>query len=278
MSPRATKEELMIIAVAREIKDYERVLLGVGLPTTGGSLAKATHAPNAVLMTEAGIIDFNPLLPPNHIADVMCLRGFSYALDLFNTFTTINYRGFVDKAILGIGQVDKYGNINTSFMGGTPKTGMRLTGAGGAPDFVSYAKKTILTLKGGDFVEKLDYFTSPGYLGGGDERDNCGIFRAGSGPSMIISTDAIFRFDKKTKEVYLASLLPGNDLNKVKAKVPWDLRVANPLKPFPVPTEEEINYIRTFAPQQCVPRPIMIELAVNKLLEFAGGKGRGRPG
>ncbi len=32
MSPRATKEELMIIAVAREIKDYERVLLGAASP------------------------------------------------------------------------------------------------------------------------------------------------------------------------------------------------------------------------------------------------------
>ena len=177
MSPKATREELMIIAVAREIKDYERILLGVGLPTTAGGLAKATHAPNSVLMTEAGIIDFKPLVPPNHIADVMCLRGFSYALDLFNTFTTINYRGFVDKAILGVGQVDRYGNINTSFIGGTAKTGMRLTGAGGAPDFISYAKETILTLKGGEFVEKLDYFTSPGYMGGGEERDRCGLFR-----------------------------------------------------------------------------------------------------
>jgi len=278
MSPRATKEELMIIAVAREIKDYERVLLGVGLPTTAGSLAKATHAPNVVLMTEAGVIDFKPLVPPNHIADVMCLRGYSYALDLFNTFTTINYRGFVDKAILGIGQVDRYGNINTSFVGGTPKTGMRLTGAGGAPDFVSYAKETILTLKGGEFVNKLDYFTSPGYLGGWDERDRCGLFAMGSGPSMMISPEAIFRFDKKTKEVYLESLLPGVDLNKVMSKVPWDLQVAIPLKPFPIPSEEEINYIRTFAPQHCVPRQIMNELAVKKLLEFAGGKRKGKSG
>jgi glutaconate CoA-transferase subunit B len=272
MFPRATKEELMIIAVAREIKDYERVLLGVGLPTTGGSLAKATHAPHAILMTEAGIIDFKPLVPPNHIADVMCLRGYSYALDLFNTFTTINYRGFVDKAILGVGQVDRYGNINTSFMGGTAKTGMRLTGAGGAPDFVSYAKETILTLKGGEFVEKLDYRTSPGYLGGGDERDRCGLFPRGSGPSMMISTEAIFRFDKNTKEVYLEALLPGVDPNKIKSKVPWELKVANPIKSFPIPTEEEINYIRTFAPQHCIPREIFRELAVKKFLEFAGKK------
>jgi len=278
MSPKATRQELMIIAVAREIKDYERILLGVGLPTTAGGLAKATHAPNSVLMTEAGIIDFKPLVPPNHIADVMCLRGFSYALDLFNTFTTINYRGFVDKAILGVGQVDRYGNINTSFMGGTPKTGMRLTGAGGAPDFISYAKETILTLKGGEFVEKLDYFTSPGYMGGGDERDRCGLFRPDSGPSMMISTEAVFRFDRKTKEVYLESLLPGVDLKKVTSKVPWDLRVADPLKPFPTPTEEEIDYIRTFAPQHCIPREIMMELAVKKFFEFAGGKRKGMSG
>jgi len=278
MSPKATRQELIIIAVAREIKDYERILLGVGLPTTAGGLAKATHAPNCVLMTEAGIIDFKPLVPPNHIADVMCLRGFSYALDLFNTFTTINYRGFVDKAILGVGQVDRYGNINTSFMGGTPKTGMRLTGAGGAPDFISYAKETILTLKGGEFVEKLDYLTSPGYMGGGEERDRCGLFRPESGPSMMISTEAIFRFDRKTKEVYLESLFPGVGLEKVKSKVPWDLRVANPLKPFPTPTEEEIDYIRTFAPQHCIPREVMMELAVKKFFEFAGGKRKGKAG
>jgi glutaconate CoA-transferase subunit B len=269
---------LIIIAVAREIKDHERILLGVGLPTTAGGLAKATHAPNCVLMTEAGIIDFKPLVPPNHIADVMCLRGFSYALDLFNTFTTINYRGFVDKAILGVGQVDRHGNINTSFMGGTPKTGMRLTGAGGAPDFISYAKETILTLKGGEFVEKLDYLTSPGYMGGGEERDRSGLFRPESGPSMMISTEAIFRFDRKAKEVYLESLLPGVDLKKVKSKVPWDLRVADPLKPFPTPTEEEIDYIRTFAPQHCIPREVMMELAVKKFFEFAGGKGKGKAG
>jgi glutaconate CoA-transferase subunit B len=278
MSPKPTRQELIIIAVAREIKDHDRILLGVGLPTTAGALAKATHAPNSVLMTEAGIIDFRPLVPPNHIADVMCLRGFSYALDLFNTFTTINYRGFVDKAILGVGQVDRYGNINTSFMGGSAKTGMRLTGAGGAPDFISYAKETLLTLKGGEFVEKLDYFTSPGYLSGGDERDRSGLFRPGSGPSMMISTEAIFRFDQKTKEVYLESLLPGVDLRKVKSRVPWALRVADPLKPFPTPTQEEIDYIRTFAPQHCIPREVMMELAVKKFFEFAGGKGKAKAG
>lgn len=262
----------MIIAVAREIKDYDRVILGVGLPTTAGGLAKAMHARNSVLMTEAGIIDFEPLLPPNHIADVMCIRGYSCALDLFSTFTTINYRGFVDKAFLGVGQVDRFGNINTSFIGGTPRTGMRLTGAGGAPDFISYAKETILTLKGGEFVNRLDYLTSPGYLGGGDERDRCGLFPVGSGPSMLISTEGIFRFDKKTKEIYLESLLPGVKVEDVKKKVPWVLKILDPLKHFPTPHPNEIEYVRQFAPHHCIPRQTMMELGIKIFFQFAAGR------
>jgi glutaconate CoA-transferase, subunit B len=267
MSIKATRDELMIIAVGREIKDNDKVILGVGLPTTAGGLAKAIHAPNAVLMTEAGIIDFEPLVPPNHIADVMCVRGFSCAIDLFNTFTTINYRGFVDKSLLGVGQVDKYGNLNTTFMGGDSKTGYRLSGAGGAPDFIAYAQETILTMKGGEFVDKLDYFTSPGYMGGGSERDDSGLFPQGSGPTMLISTEGIFRFDKDTKELYLESLLPGANVDDIRKKVPWDLKVADPLKPFPTPTKQELDYIRSFAPQHCMPKSIMIELATKKFFD-----------
>ena len=62
----------------------------------------------------------------------------------------------------------------------------------------------------------------------------------------------------------------------IKSKVPWDLQVAKPLKHFPIPKEEEINYIRTFAPHHCIPRQIMNELAVKRLLEFAGGKNKGK--
>ena len=58
-----TLNELLIITVAREIHDYDHIILGVGLPTTAGALAKALYAPNAVLMTESGIIDLNPWFP-----------------------------------------------------------------------------------------------------------------------------------------------------------------------------------------------------------------------
>ena len=95
MAKRYTLNELLIIAAAREINDYDRVILGVGLPTVAGAMAKALHAPNAILMMESGIIDFEPLVPPKHIADANACRGFSYSTDLFSVFT-MAYRGFAD--------------------------------------------------------------------------------------------------------------------------------------------------------------------------------------
>ena len=83
MTKRYTLNELLIIAVAREINNYDNVILGIGLPTTAGALAKALHAPQANLMMEAGMIDFEPLIPPNHIADVMACKGYACSTDLF---------------------------------------------------------------------------------------------------------------------------------------------------------------------------------------------------
>ncbi|MBU2648267.1 acyl CoA--acetate/3-ketoacid CoA transferase subunit beta, partial [bacterium] len=110
MNKNYSLNELLIIVAAREIHDGENVILGVGLPTTAGALAKALHAPHATLMMESGIIDFEPLVQPNHIADAMCCRGFSYATDLFSAFT-MTYRGYVDVCFLGVAQIDKYGNL-----------------------------------------------------------------------------------------------------------------------------------------------------------------------
>lgn len=261
MSKPYTLQELLIIAVAKEIHDHENVVLGVGLPTTAGALAKELYAPNATLFMESGIIDFHPLLPLNHIADAHACRGFSYATDLFSAFT-ITYRGFIDVCFLGVGQIDKYGNVNTTVVGDYYKPTLRLPGSGGAPDFFSYAKRTVLTMLGGKFVEKLDYLTSPGYLDGGDSRDDSGLFPKGSGPTMVLTTKGVFRFDPLTKEIYLAQIHPRVRVDDVKKDVPWDLKVTDDLSETPRPTDEEIDFIRRFAPNMAISRELMLELTL----------------
>jgi glutaconate CoA-transferase subunit B len=259
LSKKITKEELLIITAARQIKNGDVVALGIGIPIFAGAVAKKTHAPEAVLMLESGIVDFEPCVPPTNIADATCTKGYGYAIDLFSVFTTVAYAGYLDKAFLGVGQIDKYGNINTSYLG-TPPYAQRITAAGGAPEFASYAKESILTMKGSGFVEKLPYVTSPGYLGGGDEREKSGRYTPGSGPSILITSKGIFKFGKETKEIYLDALFPGVTVEDVRADISWDLKVADTIKSFPVPTNEEIEILRRFCPRSPFPNSVGNEL------------------
>lgn len=273
MSKRYTFNELLIITVAREIHDGENVILGVGLPTTAGALAKALHAPNVNLMMEAGIIDFEPLVPPAHIADAMACRGFSFSTDLFSTFT-MTYRGFVDVCFLGVGQIDKYGNLNTTVIGDYLNPKMRLPGSGGAADFISYSKRTVLTMRGGEFVEKLDYFTSPGYLEGGDSRDRSGLFPKGSGPSKLITPKGVFQFDDITKELYLAQIHRGVDIEQIKKEVPWELKVSENLTQTEPPSSKEIDFIRHFAPAAAMGTETAIDLALGNIIKELEERGK----
>ena len=264
MTKKYTLNELLIISAAREIKNYDNVILGVGLPTTAGALAKALHAPQANLMMEAGMIDFEPLIPPNHIADAMSCKGYACATDLFSTFT-MTYRGFVDICFLGVGQIDKFGNLNTTTIGDYYQPDLRLPGSGGAADFISYSKRTVLTMRGGEFVQKLDYLTSPGYLGGGDARDRCGLFPEDSGPAKLITQKGIFKFDSETKEMHLAEIHPRISLEDVKKDVPWNLKISEDLSETKPPSDKEIDFIRKFAPTAVLGRSLAIEMAFANL-------------
>ena len=181
----------------------------------------------------------------------------------------MTYRGFVDVCFLGVGQVDKYGNVNTTVIGDYYKPTMRLPGSGGAADFLSYAKRTVLTMLGGNFVNKLDYMTSPGYLDGGDSRDKSGLFPKGSGPSMLLTTKGVFRFDPVTKEMYLAQIHPRVRIEDVKKDVPWDLKIASDLSETPRPTDEEIEFIRNFAPAMSAGRELALELTITNMMSKA---------
>lgn len=248
MNERYSLDELISMAVAREINDYENIIIGVGIPITACILAKGLHAKNAILMTESGLIGFDPLIPVVGIADVGASRGFSYSTDLFSMFTTHTYRGFVDKCFLGCGQIDKFGNINSTAIGDYKNFTKRLPGSGGAADFISYAKQTVLTLNRGQFVEKLDYFTSPGYLDGGDSRDSSGHFLQGSGPSTVVSRKGVFKFDPVSKEMFLASNHPGIAVKEIRKDIPWDLKVSPDLTETKPPTAEELSFSRKFNP------------------------------
>jgi len=273
MNDKYSLSELLIIVSAREIRDYTNVVLGVGLPMMAGAFAKNYHAKNVNLMMEAGLIGFKPLIPLRHIADTMACRGLDYATDLFSMFTTHTYRGYVDLCFLGVGQVDKYGNLNTTVIGDYRNFERRLPGSGGACDFLSYSKKTVLTMNKGKFVEKLDYLTSPGYLSGWDSREKSKRFLPGSGPTKLINTKGVFNFDEVTKEMYLAQIHPGIDVEDIKKDIPWDLKIADNLTTTKPPTAQELELIRKFNPSVSLGPDISRNLWIQNLMNILPEKG-----
>ncbi len=244
--------ELLVLLASKEIKDGELCLIGQGIPIAAGAIAKKQHAPNSIIMTEAGMVDIDPFQNLEDVADPGSTIGFPYSVDLFEVFTTIVNRGYCDICMLGAAQMDKYGNVNTTMVGNYEDYGrkdIRLPGSGGANEFAGHSNRVVYTLVGGKFVEKLDYLTTPGWLTGGDAREKAGL---PGGPSGVITTQGIFRFHEETKEIYLSGLLPQTTIEDVKARVPWDLKTAKDFgKEFEEiipPTKEQLEFIREFEP------------------------------
>src|SRR5207245_10142156 len=60
MTPGPTARELMVAAAAREIRDGERVFVGMRLPLLAFALAQRTHAPAALGLFENGLVRAAP--------------------------------------------------------------------------------------------------------------------------------------------------------------------------------------------------------------------------
>ena len=159
--------EMMIVAAARHLEDGTSVGVGTGAPCAAAMLAQKTHAPNLVIMFEAGGI--SPLLPtmPISVGDSRTFYKAIMASGMCDIME-ISQRGMVDYTFLGGAQIDMYGNLNSTVIGDWRKPQVRFPGSGGANDFASFCWK-IMVITPQDtkrFVPRVDFITSPGYLDG----------------------------------------------------------------------------------------------------------------
>src|SRR6185437_8562948 len=153
--------------------------------------------------------------------------------------------GRVDVGFLGAAQIDRFGNINTTVIGGDyahPK--VRLPGAGGAPEIASNAKETWIIIKQTkrSFVAQLDFMTSVGHLTGGDSRARSGA--RGAGPTAVITDLGVLTPDPATRELMLNALHPGVTVEQAKAATGWNLKVAASLERTAAPTPYELQVLR----------------------------------
>lgn len=241
-----TPAELMVVAAAREIRDRETVFVGMRLPLIAFMLAKETHAPDAVGIFEAGLVRDRPAPELLYtMADPANIAGASWATGLWEVMSYLQ-RGDVQLGFIGGAEVDRHGNLNTSYIGDPTHPRVKLPGSGGAADIAVLAHRfvTIIQHDKRRLRTKVDYVTSPGYGEGAGWRTQAGL--QGGGPSALITTLGVFRFD--LGRAVLHSYHPFTTIETVRDNTGWNLDMARDVQPTPAPTRDELRSIRHYDP------------------------------
>ena len=236
--------ELMAVAGARELKDGEIIGVGLGLPVISSFLAKRTHAPNATILFELGVVDPEPLTVAVHgLSDPRIWYRAKIHTSFADMLGSVLHKGLIDVGFLGALEVDMYGNLNTTLLGDPQGKFRRFTGSGGGNDIASNARRTVITIRheARKLNQAVTFITSPGYLRGGDEREKMGLR---GGPSRVITDKAIFGFDPQSKKMRLESIHPNTTLEDVLSNMNFEPVVPDEVPVTAPPTAEEIRLIR----------------------------------
>ena len=235
--------ELMIVNAARLLRDGDVVFVGVGQPNLACNLAKRTHAPNLVMIYEAGVIGAEPERLPLSIGDPTLVSGALSVVSMYDIFANYLQRGNVDVGFMGGAQIDRFGNINATVIGGYEKPKVRLPGSGGSQEIAAWANRCYVMTphQKRRFPERCDFRTSVGAMDGAGERQRIGL--RGRGMEAVVTDIGILEPDDNG-ELILIALHPGRQVEDAKANTGWDLKVtAKVLTTDPV-TDKELKILR----------------------------------
>lgn len=231
--------EMMLIALAREILSsvdrhgHKLVLAGAGAAATAAFLAYYQLKPAGFeLGTGNGQIGYTPVPGEPILASEAGVRRSKLLTD------TIMMQGvFVGGennkclSILGAGQMDKHGNINST----KTSKGKFLVGSGGANDALNAREAIICLDQSKDrFVDKLAYVTG-----------------RGDAVTAVVSTMGIFKKANPQDELHLIACFPNPHVQSLQERVKvirnhcgWDLITAPVVEEVSRPSPEELQLLR----------------------------------
>lgn len=238
-----TTQELQAVILARDLRDGEMGAAGAAaaIPMAAILLARQTHAPN---LTIAGEMFVNPnptQLWPSMLDDRAL--GACEAAETFLELFGHSHKGLDFFFHNGL-QIDAHGNINLHYVGGTLHA-PSIRGPGAAN--VSYAGTsrrfyicpTVHSRR--NFVERVAFITSPGYLDGPESFARSGLK---GGPCLCVSPLAVLDFCPDTLRMRLKSLHEGVSAAQVRDNTGFDLIVPDHVPTTPPPSDLELRLIR----------------------------------
>ena len=245
-----TASELLSVMSARLLKDGQCVFAGVGVPLLAATLAQRLHAPELTILFEGGVV--GPFIVPGELPpttnEQRCTRRANMVLSITDVLLLLQ-RGYVDVGFMGGAQIDRYGNLNSSFIGDADDPKIRLPGTGGGND-ISSLTQMIVTMKHEKrrFVEKVDFITSPGFLSGQSSRRDSGLLSGGM--YRVVTDLAILGFDEDSKAMKVEALHPGVTAEEVRDNTSFDIFIDPKARTTEPPEEQELQVLHELDPER----------------------------
>lgn len=250
-----TTNELMTCELARHLNDGEIGFVGVGtsgrafslvagMPLAAGRLAQLTTAPEFDLQIGPIIgpeMDELPRRWNDATVYSWAASGLVDGADNLDVFA----RGGVDVGFVSGAQVDRFGNLNVTWIEGREGRRIRLIGALALPEHQACARRSVILadLSPRTFVERVDYVTGVGWLEGGDSRERAGV-TTGGGPALVLTDLATFDFAPQSRAMRLRSVHPGTSVEQVLAAMGFEPELPAEVAETAAPSEEQLRLIR----------------------------------
>ena len=249
MTERYTASELLAVMSARLLNDGQVVFAGVGVPLLAATLAQRLHGPGLTILFEGGVI--GPFVVPGELPpstnEQRCTRRANMVLPITDVLLLLQ-RGYVDIGFMGGAQIDRYGNLNSSYIGDPAKPKIRLPGTGGGND-ISSLTQMIVTMRHEKqrFVDRVDFITSPGFIEGGTSRAEAGLPTGGM--FKVVTDLAILGFAEGSREMVVEALHPGVSIDQVRDNTGFEIQTAEPETTEP-PSARELAVLRELDPDR----------------------------
>ena len=244
-----TLSELLACVASRMLEDNKSVFVGTGLPMIATMLAQRTHAPNILIVFEAGGVGPKVPVLPISVGDSRTFHKAIAATSMHDVMS-LAQAGYIDYGFLGAAAIDAYGNINTTVIGDWQKPKVRLPGSGGANDVGSFCWQTVYIMRNQSkrtFMKQLDFRTTPGWLGGPGGRERAGL-PAGCGPYRVITQYGVYGYDQNLKRLALLSLHPKKTVEEVQTNSEFEILIPAKVPFTEPPTKDERRVLQEIDP------------------------------